>query len=60
MTSKIFLRFALWVGSDKPTPRGGGGEVLLSSSPMADDMSGVVAKELIDEDEDVLRGVGDI
>jgi len=27
---------------------------------MADDMSGVVAKELRDEVEDVLRGAGDI
>ena len=58
MTSKIFLRLALWVGSDRPTPRGAG--EALSSSPIADDMSGVVAKELIDEVEDALWSVGDI
>lgn len=48
ITSNIFRRFALWVGSDKPTPRGSAvvpDEV--DVSPI-DDTSGVVAEELID------------
>jgi len=58
ITSRIFRRFALWVGSDRPTPRGAGEG--LDSSPIVDDMSGVVAKEQMDDAEDLafLRGVG--
>ena len=51
MTPKILRRYALWAGSDRPTPRGSG--VAASVSPM-DEVSGVVAKEVIDENEDVL------
>lgn len=56
--SRIFRRLALWSGSDKPTPRGG----VLGSSPIIDNTSGVVAKEPIDEVEEVLLlgGLGDI
>ena len=62
ITPRIFRRFALWVGLDRPTPRGSAaapGEVDISP---IDDTSGVVAKEPIEETEDVLllRGLGDI
>jgi hypothetical protein len=58
MTSRIFRRFALCMGSDRPTPRGSG-EV---GSPFIDDTSGVVAREAIDEIEDLLLlgGLGGI
>lgn len=50
MISRILRRYALWVGSDSPTPRGSGG----MGAPDIDGVSGVVAKELIDETEDAL------
>ena len=50
MISRILRRLSLCLGSDNPTPRGPGGVI---GSPI-DDTSGVVAKELIDEMEDVL------
>jgi hypothetical protein len=54
MTPKILRRYAPWVGSDRPTPLGSGvapGGV--GVFPM-DEMSGVVAKEEMEETEDVL------
>ena len=54
MSWRILRRYALWVGLDRPTPRGSAavpGEV--GSVPI-DDMSGVVEKELTDETEDAL------
>ena len=48
ITSKIFRRLALCVGSDRPIPRGP------DESPISDDTSGVVAKEVMEEIEDVL------
>ena len=48
ITSRIFRRLALWVGSDRPTPR-----EPVNSSPMPDDTSGVVANERTDEVESV-------
>jgi len=50
MISRILRRYALWMGSDSPTPRGSGG----MGTPAIDAVSGVVAKELIDETEDAL------
>ena len=49
-TSRIFRRYALWEGSDRPTPRGSGE----ADGVIIDDASGVVAKELIEEMEVVL------
>ena len=62
MISRIFRRYALWSGSDRPTPRGCGVVSEESDMPVIDDVSGVVTKELIDETEDALlvRGFGDI
>ena len=62
MTPRILRRYALWVGSDRPTPRGSGVPEEVGVSPI-DDMSGVVVNELIDETEDLLllwgfEGVG--
>ena len=48
--SRILRRYALWMGSDRPTPRGSD-EV---DAPTIDGVLGVVAKELIDETEDAL------
>ena len=54
ITSRILRRYALWVGSDRPTPRG---SAIVSEkvcpSPI-DEMPDVVGKELIDETGDVL------
>ena len=50
MISRILRRLSLCFGSDKPTPRG-----LSEVLPFPiDDRSGVIAKEPIDEIEDVL------
>ena len=46
--SKILRLYSLWAGSDRPTPRGSGGPDDI------DDVSGVVAKESIEEIEDAL------
>ena len=54
MTSRIFRRYALWMGSDRPIPRGcdvGSDE---ADVPAIDSVSGVVVKELVDETEDAL------
>ena len=58
MTSRSFRRLALWVGSERPTPRGP--DEVLDSSPI--EASGVEAKEVRDEIEDArfLWGFGDI
>lgn len=54
MTPKILRLYALWVGSDRPTPRGSGvAPCEVDVSPM-DEMSEVVGKVLIDETEGVL------
>jgi hypothetical protein len=50
MTSRIFRRYALWRGSDRPTPCG---PVVGSGVDDIDD-SGVVVKELIEDTEDAL------
>ena len=50
MTSRILRRYALWVGSDRPTPRGSDE----ADEPIIDNVSGVVTKESVDEIEDVL------
>ena len=49
-TPRIFRRYALWAGSDRPTPRCSGE----ADGVAIDDESGVVAKELIEETEVVL------
>ena len=52
MMPKIFRRYALWIGSDRPTPRGSCG-----CADEVDDIperSGVVAKERIEETEEAL------
>lgn len=49
ITSRIFRLLALWAGSDRPTPRGSVVEVDIPS-----DVSSVVVKELMEENEDVL------
>ena len=53
MTPRIFRRYALWVGSDSPTPSG---SCKLLNPPLMFDNSesGVVANEPIDETEDAL------
>ena len=51
MISNILRRFALWVGSDRPTPRGPA--VVPCVSPIGD-TSDVAVKELIDGAEGVL------
>jgi len=54
MTPKILRLYALWVGSDRPTPRGSSvAPCEVDVSPM-DEMSGVAGKVLIDETEGVL------
>ena len=53
MTPRILRRYALWVGSDRPTPRGSGVPETVEVSPV-DDMSSMVANELMDETEDLL------
>ena len=51
MTPKILRLYALWAGSDRPTPRGSGvAPCEVDVSPM-DKMSGVVGKVVIDETE---------
>ena len=57
MTPSILRRYALWVGSDRPTPRGSGVPEEVEVSPI-DDMSGVVVNELMDETEDLLLSWG--
>ena len=64
MTPRILRRYALWVGSDRPTPRGSGVPEEVEVSPI-DDMSGVVVNELMDETEDLLllwdfEGIGSL
>ena len=49
-TSRILRRYALWVGSDRPTPRGSGE----GDGVSIDDAPGVVAKEQMEEMEVVL------
>jgi len=46
MTPRILRRYALWAGSDRPTPRGSGVDV-----PAIDVVSGVVVKELAEDTE---------
>jgi hypothetical protein len=57
-TSRTLRRCALWVGSDRPTPRGSGE----GDGVTIDDGSGVVVKEVTEEMEVVLLlwGFGDI
>ena len=62
MTPRILRRYALWVGSERPTPRGSGVPEEVEVSP-TDDMSGVVVNELMYEIEDLpllwgFEGVG--
>jgi hypothetical protein len=52
MISRMLRRYALWVGSDRPTPRGSGEPGV--GEPTIDDVLGVVARELIGETEDAL------
>jgi len=57
ITPRILRRYALWAGSDRPTPRGSGVDV-----PAIDVVSGVVVKELTEDTEDApsLRDLEDI
>ena len=50
MTSRILRRYALLVGSDRPTPRGSDE----ADEPIIDNVSGVVTGGSVDEIEDVL------
>ena len=59
MISRILRRLALWVGLDRPIPRGSDGvDDEVATSPV----DGVVAKEAVDETEDALLlwGLGNI
>ena len=60
MTPRIFRRYALWAGSDRPTPRGSG--IAFDVDASAIEMSGVVVKELTEDTEDgpLLWGFEDI
>ena len=57
ITPRILRRYALWAGSDRPTPRGSSVDV-----PAIDAVSSVVVKELTEDTEDAppLREFGDI
>jgi hypothetical protein len=60
---KIILRYALWTGSDRPTPRGSCG--CADEEEDIPERSGVVAKEEIEETEEALllwccEGIGSL